>query len=217
MRKVLRYPLLLAIVCLLFGAVAVIALAQDQGPQSDSSETGAKPRHKPADNGEEPEVEPEKQKIPSEFKKQPSGPPPEATFRSDVNTVTVDVAVLDTKGHFIPNIPSAAFRILEDNVPQKIVSVTKGEAPMTVCMVIEFSNRFQRFWGPGWYQTLTTAYGFAQTLKPEDYVAVVAYDLKPEILSDFTTDRQKTYEALSRLRIPGFSESNLFDALVFTG
>src|SRR5207248_2943476 len=66
------------------------------------------------------------------------------------------------------------------------------------------------------YQTLMAAYGFAQTLKPEDFVAVVAYDMKPEILSDFSADRQKTYEALSRLRIAGFSESNLFDALVFT-
>jgi VWFA-related protein len=53
-------------------------------------------------------------------------------------------------------------------------------------------------------------------LRPEDNLAVIAYDLRPEILSDFTTDRQKTAEALSRLRIAGFSESNMFDALVDT-
>lgn len=85
---------------------------------------------------------------------------------------------------------------------------------MTVCLLIEFSNLFQQFWSEGWYQTLTAAYGFVQTLKPEDYVAVIAYDLKPEILSDFTTNREKTNEALQRLRIAGFSESNLYDALV---
>ena len=39
----------------------------------------------------------------------------------------------------------------------------------------------------------------AQTLKPEDFVAVVAFDLRPEILSDFSTDRRKTQEALQRL------------------
>ncbi len=60
------------------------------------------------------------------------------------------------------------------------------------------------------------AYGFAQTLKKDDYIAVIAYDMKPEILSDFSTDRTRTYEALQRLRIPGFSESNLYDALVDT-
>lgn len=223
MKKAPPYPLLFAVLLLTLGTLAVFAVAQDeQGPGNDSSETVARPKKKAADTNTDSTsdggtVAPENtEKIPSEFKKKPEGPPPEATFRSDVNTVTVDVAVLDTKGHFIPNIPGNSFRVLEDNVPQKIASFSKGEAPMTVCLVVEFSNRFQRFWGPGWYQTLMYAYGFAQTLKPDDYIAVVAYDLKPEILSDFSNDRQKTYEALHRLQFPGFSESNLFDALVFT-
>jgi VWFA-related protein len=63
---------------------------------------------------------------------------------------------------------------------------------------------------------LTASYGFVQTLKPEDYVAIVAFDMRPEILCDFTTDRMKVQEAMQRLRIPGFSESNLFDAVVDT-
>ena len=80
-----------------------------------------------------------------------------------------------------------------------------GEAPMTVCMLIEFSNRFQQYCGPEtWYQTLAASYGFLQTLKPEDYVAVIAYDMKSEILSDFSTDKRKAYEAMQRLRIAGF-------------
>jgi VWFA-related protein len=80
-------------------------------------------------------------------------------------------------------------------------------------MVIEFSNLFQQYWSYGWQETLTACYGFLQTLRPEDNVAVVAFDLKPEILSDFSTNRQETYEAMARLRIPGFSESNMYDAL----
>ena len=87
---------------------------------------------------------------------------------------------------------------------------------MTVCLVIEFSNLFQQYWSESWYQTLTASYGFIDTLKQEDYVAVVAYDMRPEILSDFTTDRQATHEAMQRLRIAAFSESNLFDALTDT-
>src|SRR4029077_10484282 len=42
------------------------------------------------------------------------------------------------------------------------------------------------------------------------------YDIKPEILSDFTTDRSKTQEALSRLQIAAWSEANLFDAITDT-
>jgi VWFA-related protein len=75
---------------------------------------------------------------------------------------------------------------------------------------------FQQYWGQGWYETLTATYGFVETLRPEDQVAVVAYDLRPEILSDFSTDRRNTYEALQRLRIAAFSESNMYDALVDT-
>ena len=120
---------------------------------------------------------------------------------------------MDNKGHFIPGIPPGNFRVLEDGVPQRIQSVNVGEAPLTVTMVIEFSNKFQQLYGPAWFQTLQLVWGFASTLKPEDFIAVVAYDIRPEILSDFTTDRSKTQEALRRLSIPAFSEANLFDAL----
>ena len=137
-------------------------------------------------------------------------------FRTDAITVSVDVAVLDNKGHFIPKIPKGNFRILEDNVPQPVAGYSVGEAPMTITMVIEFSNRYQKFYSEPWYQTLTAAYGFLQTLKPEDYVAIVAYDMRPEILSDFSTNRQDSYQAMQRLRIAAFSESNLYDALVDT-
>jgi len=47
-------------------------------------------------------------------------------------------------------------------------------------------------------------------------VAVVAYDMRTEILTDFTTDREKVHEALSRLQIAAFSECNLFDAITDT-
>jgi VWFA-related protein len=131
--------------------------------------------------------------------------------------VELDVAVLDNKGKFLPGIPKTNFRILEDNVPQKIASFNlNSEAPMTIAMVIEFSNLFQQYYSQGWYETLVASYGFVQTLQPQDYVAVIAYDLRTEILCDFTTDRGKVQEAMQRLRIPGFSEANLFDALAET-
>jgi VWFA-related protein len=106
--------------------------------------------------------------------------------------------------------------VREDNVPQQVQSFGVSQAPMTVALLIEFNARFQQYWSETWYQTLTAAYGFAETLRPEDWVAVIAYDLRPEILSDFTKDRRETYQALQRLRTTGFSEANLFDALTDT-
>jgi Ca-activated chloride channel homolog len=205
-----RIPALPVALAALF-ALAATSLAQDQsGPTKDVDQTVAKPRKSTS--------EPEEAPIPSKLSKkaQPDIPENLPSFKSDVSVVSVDVAVLDNHGHFIPNIPRGSFRILEDNVPQQIKSFGKSTAPMTVCLLVEFSAKFQWYGSQTWYQTLSAAYGFVQTLKPEDYVALIAYDFKEEILSDFTTDKRQTYEAMQRLRIPGFSEANLFDALADT-
>jgi VWFA-related protein len=192
-------------------ALPPVSLAQEEGPKKDVGETVAKPRKK---DGGDTNLPP----IPSKLGNKNKAEVPEGTpsFKVETNVVSVDVAVLDNKGHFIPNIPRGNFRIMEDSVPQQITNFSMGEAPMTVTMLIEFSNRFQQYWTETWYQTLTASYGFLETLKPEDYVAVIAYDMRPEILSDFSTDKRKAYEAMQRLRIAGFSESNLYDALVDT-
>jgi Ca-activated chloride channel family protein len=209
--KYLKAAVMLTLVLVLSGIRLPVATAQ-QGPQSQPSETVAKPKKKdvPAETTDEP-------KIPTQYKKDKEVPTSLPTFHSDVTAVQVEVSVLDNKGNFIPNIPKDKFRVLEDNIPQQITTFSSNaDAPMTIAMVIEFNNLFQRYWSQGWYETLMASYGFVQTLKPEDYVAIVAFDMRPEILSDFTTDRMKTQEALQRMRIPGFSESNMFDAVVDT-
>src|SRR3984893_15770901 len=200
------------------GAMLVVAglvIGQTQGPLKDPGNTVSRPRKAPDKDGK---TEEELPKIPSKLKKDPAKTPQGdvAQFKSDVDIVTLDAAVVDNKGNFIPGIPPGNFRVLEDNVPQQIRKVDMGEAPLTIAMVIEFSNLFQQYWGPGWYQTLQLAWGFAESLKPEDYVAVVAYDMRPEILTDFTTDKAKVHEGLSRLQIAAFHESNLFDAITDT-
>jgi VWFA-related protein len=200
-----RLALLLAAALLAWPPVT----SAQEGPRKEGSETVARPRKKAAEAAAEPA------KIPSKLSKKdrPALPDGVPTFRSDVNAVSVEVAVLDNKGHFIPGIPRGNFRVLEDGVPQQISNFGLGEAPMTVCLVIEFSNLFQSYWTESWYQTLTAAYGFLESLRPEDYVAVVAYDLRPEILSDFSTDKRAAYEAMRRLQFAAYSESNLYDAV----
>jgi VWFA-related protein len=210
----MKYSSFQGLTAVMLAATLVIPpfLIGQEGPQPQSSETVSKPRQQQ----KEEQPPPEQQQIPSEYKKQKGQPEENPVFRAEATTVSVPVAVVDNKGRFIPNIPQSYFRVLEDGVPQQISGFSKGEAPMTVCMLIEFSGMFQQYWSWGWADTLNAAYGFVSTLKPEDNVAVIAYDLRPTILSDFTADRRKTEEALARLRIPGFSESNMFDALTDT-
>jgi VWFA-related protein len=133
-------------------------------------------------------------------------------FTTEVDLVNLSVVVQDRSGNFIPNLQKEHFRILEDGVPQNIQRIETSEAAVTVAMVIEFSNLYWEFL----YETLTAAYGFVNSLRPEDWVAVLMYDLKTQILQDFTRNKASAYDALNSMRIPGFSESNLFDALTDT-
>ncbi len=201
-------PAGLASFALAFAALLPLQSFAQEGPQPQSGDSVARPK-KPADQPPPPEEAP----VPSEYKKSKDVPKDTPTFRSNATTVSVDVAVLDDHNHFIPKIPQTAFRVLEDGVPQQVSQFGQSEAPMTICMVIEFSGRFQAFWSYGWYETLQASYGFLETLKPDDNVAVVEYDMRSTILSDFSPDKRKAEQAMSQLRIPGFSESNVFDAL----
>src|SRR5437588_9605026 len=85
-----------------------------ENPQSQGSDSVAKPKKKPGDI-----PEPDQQQIPSEYKKQKEIPQNTPTFEANATTVSVDVSVLDNKGRFIPNIPQDKFRVLEDGVPQQ--------------------------------------------------------------------------------------------------
>jgi VWFA-related protein len=202
--------------CLLAAVVTITGLTFAQsGPKKETGDTVSRPKRKASDSSSEKPPEPDAPKIPSKLQKKApgEGPADGPTFRSDTTTITVDVAVLDNRGRFIPGIPKGNFRILEDGAPQTVTGFSTGESPITLAMVIEFSNQFQQYWSYGWQETLTATYGFIQTLKPEDSIAVVAFDMRSEILSDFSTERRNTMEALQRLRIPGFSESNMYDAL----
>jgi len=211
MRSVNRFWNWFWISALALAAAVLVAqegpLTGGQGPNRDAGETVARPKKKAPEPSAPAAVRPKpRAALPKDL----------PTFESTTNLVSVEVAVLDSRGNFIPNIPPGNFLVLEDNVPQKVLKFGPSEAPMTVCLVIEFSNLFQQYWTESWYQTLTAAYGFLETLRPEDYVAVVAYDLRSEILSDFSQDKRKAQEAMQRLRIAAYSESNLFDALTDT-
>ena len=148
------------IIALLAGAALLLwrrFSSPSKGRKSQSSETVAKPKKKDtsADAAAAPDSELPEDSLRSSTPKDKVAPEGLPTFKSDVTTVQVDVSVLDNKGRFIPRIPRGNFRILEDGVPQQISGFTIGnDAPMTVAMVIEFSNLFQQYWTEGWYQTL---------------------------------------------------------------
>ena len=139
---------------------------------------------------------------------------PDYSIRVDVPLVNLDVLVTTKDGQFIPGLHKENFKILEDGAEQKISTFNQSEAPITAVMLIEFAAN--DWTGSYNYDALNSAYTFASGLKKDDWVAVVFYDMKPQILVDFTQDKRAVMGALNMLRIPGFSERNLFDALFDT-
>jgi len=155
-------------------------------------------------------------------KEEPPPPPPEKpkkiegmpdySLKVDVPLVNVDVSVISKDGQFIPGLKQDNFRVLEDGVPQKISTFNQAEAPITAVLLVEYAATNYNYM----YDALNASYTFASGLKKEDWVAVVSYDMQSHILVDFTQDKKAVYGALNMLRIPGFSERNLFDAVYDT-
>jgi len=131
-------------------------------------------------------------------------------IRVAVNQIRVDVTVQNNKGDLIQGLKKEHFKIYEDKVLQEITNFTSIEAPMTVVLVTEYSNAVP------WhflYDVLMASYTFVEQMRKDDWVAVMAYDMRPEILVDFTQNKMEVYNALRRLNFPAFSESNMYDTV----
>jgi len=137
---------------------------------------------------------------------------PDYSIRVNAPLVNVDVLVTTKNGQFVPGLKKDNFRIFEDGAPQAISSFNVSKAPITAVLLIEFASTTYRFM----LDALEASYAFANTLQKDDWVAVGYYDMQPHILVDFTQDKKAVYGALNQLRIPGFAETNLFDALYDT-
>lgn len=128
----------------------------------------------------------------------------------DVPEVSVDVGVLLEKtGQFVPNLKPANFRVYENGVEQKVIGFKRVEAPITALLLCEFASTNYYFI----YDMRNAAWAFAQQLRPQDYVAMMTFDLRTQIVMDFTQDKRQLLNAINSLMIPGFSDRNLFDAL----
>jgi VWFA-related protein len=212
--QVLRILLLIVA----FGSfTGLTAQGQDQGSSAPSKGQQETP---PADGGPQSDVGP--YAIPKKKDEPPPPPPPEKpkkiegmpdySIRVDGPLVEVPVMVTTKEGQFISSLKKENFRISEDGTAQTISSFTISDAPITAVLLVEFAAGDYYFMS----DILHASYSFVSTLKKDDWLAVISYDMKPYILADFTQDKQQAYGALNQLRIPGFSETNLFDALYDT-
>jgi VWFA-related protein len=220
-------PLLLTAAASLFLLSAFTPLfAQDQSqtPQNPApTQDNGKPKQDAPSDAGGPTGDIGPYTIPKKSTEAPPPPPPPAStpkveglpdysIKVNVPLVNVDVMVTTKSGQFVPGLKKDNFRLFEDGSQQQITNFNVAKAPITAVLLIEFASTNYRFI----IDALQASYAFANSLQKDDWIAVSYYDMQPHILVDFTQDKQAVYGALNQLRIPGFSETNVFDALYDT-
>ena len=118
-----------------------------------------------------------------------------------MDLVSLQVLVTDTQGNVLTGLKPENFTIYEDNVKQEILNFSPIESNVTAVMLVEYSNNIGNFIEDVWNAMST----FANSLRKEDWVAVIGYDMRPTILCDFSRDRRELDDALSRFRYPATS------------
>lgn len=159
-----------------------------------------------------------------ETKIEKSIPPATITIGTDI--VNVEAVVYNRKtGGVIQGLKKEHFEIYEDGIKQEVENFATPEAPVTMVLLLEYSKLVDDLgsgtggmFEPGRIEILRPAYEFVNRfVQPKDFISIVAYDIRPTPLVDFTDDKGKLMQAVNLLirNNPAFSESNMFDALKF--
>jgi VWFA-related protein len=147
--------------------------------------------------------------------KPPTQAPPEAgvTIAVDVPVVTLDVIATTKNGDILTGLKRENFRIYDDGAPQTITNFAPTDAPITMVVLMEFSGRAY-----GWFAAYAKYWADAlfPNLQQKDWVALETFDMRTRLEVDFTQDKNEVRAAINRLYFPGFSESNVFDAILET-
>jgi VWFA-related protein len=196
--------------------VSVMAQARRQPPSSDQKKNKRPTEGQTDEKKEEP--------LPPEL----VGKPQEAEKLSvTTNLVNVDAVVYNKKtGQPTLNLKQPNFAIFVDGVQKEITNFATPEAPITVTLVVEYSKLGEMLglYGNGGMEAgqleviRPMAMFLSQFITPQDYVSVIAYDMRPTPLTDFTNNPQRIQQTITLLlrNTPAFTETNLYDALKLT-
>lgn len=143
------------------------------------------------------------------------------------NVVNVETVVYNKKtGQIVTGLKRDNFAVFENGVKQEITNFSNAEAPITVSLVVEYSKWSEVFglyasrgFEPGKLEVIRpVAYFLSSFIKaPNDYASVIAFDIRPTPITDFTNDPGRLRQTVDLLlrNNPAFRENNLFDALNF--
>lgn len=211
----------------LLSAFCVSVFAQSKPQKPTETPTGTQKKNQRPDltkTEEERKKEEEQRKQEEEVK---NAPLEEGVVKVDTNIVNIDAVVYDKKsGQILTGLKKENFAIFENGVKQDIANFANTESPITVSLVVEYSKWSEVF---GYYASRgqesgklevvrPVAYFLSQFIKPpNDYASVIAFDMRPTPITDFTNDPRRLQEVVNLLlrNNPAFRENCLFDAIKF--
>ncbi|HEX4950352.1 MAG TPA: VWA domain-containing protein [Blastocatellia bacterium] len=219
-----KWYVIAAFVTLLLVAMVGLSVFQQRAEAQAGRQSQSDKKKKNPDASGDPEAQKKEQERRDEKQvdKQMSG----ATITIGTNVVNVEAVVYNKKtGAVLQGLKKEHFEIYEDGIKQEIENFATPDAPLTMVMIVEYSKLVDVFgsptggyWEYGRVEVLRPAYEFVRTIvKPKDFISIVAYDIRPTPLVDFTDDKNRLMQAIQLLirNNPAFSESNLFDTLKF--
>lgn len=215
---------------LIAGLAILLAVALSVSPLFVSKQTFAQAGRKTSENqkknpkasGDPDEAARQEQEKKDRQKVDKTLPP--STMSIDTSVVNVEAVVYNKKtGAIIGGLKKENFEIYEDGIKQEVENFATPQAPVTMVMVLEYSKLVDLlgFFTGGMFENgrieiLRPAYEFVNRfVQPKDFISIVAYDMRPTPIVDFTDDKSKLMAAVNLLirNNPAFSESNLFDAM----
>src|SRR5829696_7992423 len=207
-------------------AFGLPAYAQSRPQRPDPSKGEGKKNQRPVPKtDEELKKEAEERKRLEEEKNAVEEP---GVLKVETDIVTVDAVVMNKKtGQIIGGLKKENFTIYENGVKQNISSFSTPESPITVTLVLEYSKWTETFgsaaggyFEPGVYESVRPVAGFLSKFihPPNDFASVIAFDLRPTPITDFTNDPTRIRQTIDLLlrNSPAFRENNLYDSLKFS-
>jgi Ca-activated chloride channel homolog len=140
----------------------------------------------------------------------------EIYFDPTTRLVTLKLLVQDPNGYFIPSIRRDNFVVYENGLRQQNVTVEIEHAPVSLGMLIEFGGRAQALNRMMGMEVARAAHQVLDVLGQADKIAVWKYNDKVEKVADFSQGHETLDHVFEELGTPQFSETNLYDAVIYT-
>jgi VWFA-related protein len=221
MKRHLIYSALTFLLSISF--VFVVTTYPQAKPQRPTPQGDGKKNQRPTPKTEEELLKEAEEKRRKEMEKTATEEP--GVIPIETNVVNIDAVVYNKKtGQIVSGLKKENFSVYEDGVKKDISSFTTPDAPITVTLVLEYSKWSEVFgsanggmFEPGHYETVRPVAQFLTGFikPPNDYASVIAFDLRPTPITDFTNDPGRIRETINLLlrNQPAFRENNLYDAI----